>query len=311
MAPRYLGIMQVIVAAMNPGTSDPTSVNPVALPAPDSVTSPPGRRPRKGVLLAIAAIVVAAVAVAALFGTAILPHPGSTTSGTSGEALSYSAARSLSSAAASGVLGGPWTLFDAMAYDVNTSAPFGLAFNLWVSGPPMVRYLTSARPPVPALRDPLSSGLSPWWLFEYDNGTTTTRNLTVVLGIVVVNGTASPLAIFSTLLDVGVPSSIPSTGLVDTPVAMSAAIASNTSFVGAHPGLNATLILSPGGPPPAKQWWWLIDFTTCLPFFQLFGANGTTYPGLHLGAQVNATSGIDPFTGILPDTVTCSSTGYF
>jgi hypothetical protein len=249
------------------------------------------------VLLTVVAIVVAVLLVVALLLIGVIPglRPGS--SSKSGEALSYSSARSLADPAAAGAAGGPWTLFEAYGYEERTNLSFGLAFldRLEVVGPLDIHYLTPARPGIPAFDGPVSSGLSPWWLFEYANGTTTVithggPNETVVLGVVVVNGTATALATFASILSVGIPRAIPGAGIIDSPAAMVAALASNTSFVGAHPDLNASLWPEFLPISSAQGWYWTVALTTC-------GAYTTAYNGSVYTVEVNATSGAMPSPG--------------
>jgi hypothetical protein len=295
------------MASSSSSPPDSTPRNPVTVPSPALVTTAPGRRRRRVVLPAVVAIVVAVLVVAALFLTGVLPgsHPGS--SGSPGKALSYSAARSLADPVAARAAGGPWTLFTAGAYVDGATGSFGLAFlfPLESVGPLDVHYLSTERPGVPAFGGSVSSGLSPWWLFEYGNGTTTEpRNETIVLAVVVVNGTAIALATLSSALSLGVPPSIPGTGVVDSPAAVAAAIASNTSFVDAHPGLNASYGLFSS----AQSATWYITFTTCAPFGQVYTTGSTEYNGTSYAVPINASSGAAGFPDG-PTTEHCSSLG--
>jgi len=272
-----------------PAGQDLTPDAPVAVRLPAPGTSPPGRQRRRVLLPAVAAILVAVLLVVGLLLTGVLPGSHSGSGGSFGEALSYSAARSLANAAAAGAAGSPWNLFAASGVDERTNVSFGIAFlaRLYAVGLPDIHYLTPARPGIPPFDGSISSGLSPWWLFQYDNGTTTARNETVILGVIVANGTATAVATFSSALDLGVPSvTLPGTGIIDSPAAVAAAVASNTSFVDAHPDLNASFLpqflrLGPG-------WVWLVTFTTCGPF------EGSTSSGTSYFVEVNATSGTVP-----------------
>lgn len=305
-----------VVASAPIAARDSPAVEHAAASSVSMSTQPPGERTRRSFLVAVAVVAVALITIVAVLVTVFVLHGGSGASGYPGEALSYFAARTLSDKAAAGVPGGPWSPFAATAYDVSTAASMGLvALTVWYSpGPPIIRYLTSSRPQIPAFGEPLSSGLSPWWLFEYNNGTTINgtigHNETVVLGVVVVNGTAIPLAIFSTLLDLGVPASIPQAGLVDTSTVMAAAVASNTSFIDSHPGLNASFWLKyQRGPSPTGGWSWFVQFTTCAPFEQIYQNNSTSYTGYSYGTlAVNATTGVEWGFGF-PLTEMCSTLG--
>jgi hypothetical protein len=273
-----------------PGSSIPSASTPPA-------GSSPSRHRRRDVLLAVAVLVVAVLLVVALLLIGVIPglRPGST--GHSGEALSYSAARSLADPLAIGAAGGPWTLFEAYGYEERANLSFGIAFldRLESVGPLDIHYLTPARPGIPAFDGSLSSGLSPWWLFQYTNGTTTVvahggPNETVILGVVVVNGTATALATYSSILNVGIPLAIPGAGIIDSPAAMAAAVASNTSFVGVHPDLNASFWPEFLPIPPGQGWYWTVALTTC-------GNYTTAYNGSAYYVEVNATSGAVPGPG--------------
>lgn len=116
----------VSVAASESRTADPPP------PVPEV---PPGRRargrPRRKVLLAVGAMVVAVVALTAVFMFDVLPRTGSGTGGSPGEALSYFAARALSESAVAKVPDGPWTASSATAYDVDMTTPIVQALGLY------------------------------------------------------------------------------------------------------------------------------------------------------------------------------------
>jgi hypothetical protein len=165
-----------------------------------------------------------------------------------------------------------------------------------------VTYLTPARPEIPTFDGSLSSGLSPLWVFAYSNGTTTTNNgtttisnATLDLDVVVLNGTAIALATFSPRCADGGQIAIPGSGIVDSPVALAAAVASNSSYIDAHPELNASfgLGLIPGGQgqPQWLGWGWGVQFTTCAPFAQIF-SSGSIYNGSAYDDIVNASTGV-------------------
>lgn len=130
-----------------------------------------------------------------------------------------------------------------------------------------------------------------------------------MLWVVVVNGTAVPLAIApmpvygqSTL------PAVPATGLVSSPAAMGVAAASNASFVAAHPGLNASLALIYQVTPSQQNrsgWFWRAQFTACSPWGgTIFSANWTYCTGVVYSISINATTGTTPFSGF-PGTETC------
>ena len=188
------------IFAMVEGTS-PSSAGLDASPNPLVPTQaagaagpPPGRPPSKRALLITAAIVIVALVILAALLTGVLPGLRSSSGGNPGEALAYSAALPLANTAAANAPGGPWTLVIGTGYDVSAAFPFGGAIFL-ISHSMDLHYLTTARPDIPRFGGSLSSGLSPWWLFWYDNGTTGgifgDANL---LFVAVVDGTGIALA---------------------------------------------------------------------------------------------------------------------
>jgi hypothetical protein len=301
-------------ASPSPVSPDLTAGAPAPAPPATSTGSPPGRRPKKGVLMAIAAIVVVAVVVLALFMTGVLPGSGSSSNKSSGTNLPYSTARPLADAAAAGAPGAPWTSVGAKAVDVNAVMPLSTALFLITGSSPgndliWTHYLTSARPNIPAFSGSLSSGLSPWWLFEYSNGTTADGN-PVVLLVVVVNGTATALAtaVSNSIVVPTVP--FPGHPTMDSPAVMALAVTENSSYVNAHPGLNATF--SPvyeDSPGFAVGWIWTVEFSVCAPFGQILVSGTATYNGTSLAAEVNDTSGALLSGGFGPMNMLCSTAG--
>jgi hypothetical protein len=279
-------------------------------------------RRRTPLIVAIAVIAVAVVVVVSLFATGVLPVKPQENGAYPGEALSYEQARPLADAAADSATGAPWSLISVSAMDTLGGDPFpdGL-FCMPITNSPS--YLTAARPGVPAFDGSLSSGTAPWWLFEYENGsfyhfiTNGEKNVineTILLDVVVVNGTALALATWSSQCDLILSPVVPYTGIVDSPVAMATALDANASFIAAHPRLNSSLGLdwlentsTPGGPPTLN---WVATFTTCAPGTQYFGDNSTSYLGYSLEVFVSAAEGsLAPGFEYVPATLECSSTG--
>jgi hypothetical protein len=266
------------------------------------------------VLIAVAAIVVVAVVVLSLLLTGVIPGLGTSSSskGYTGAGLPYSAARPLADAVAEGAPGGPWTWAGAAAVDVNAVVSNEIALiELGPLAGSGIHYLTSARPEVPVFNGSLASGLSPWWFFEYTNGTTNARDETNLLAVVVVNGTATALATFASPARTGVPPYSPSGApAMDSPAAMAVAVTSNSSYINAHPRLNVTF-----GPTYRNAtgfevgWFWDAYFSTCAPFGQMFGAGATQFNGTFYGAEVNDTSGALVSGSGEPQQMTCSSWG--
>jgi hypothetical protein len=270
--------------------------------------NPSGRRPRKEVLLLAAVIGIAVVLVVSLVLTGAIPGARSSPHETAGEAISYSAARALADPAASGVAGGPWSLVSAGGIDDNGTVSYSYVWAFPCSPittpSQFTHFLTSARPLIPNFHGALSSGLAPYWLFEYSNGTDS-------LGVVVVNDSGIALATLSGVCaGGGAPSPIPDADLINSPTAMAAAAGSNLSFITSHPGLNASFEIVPqlNASGDVADWEWVVSFTTCSPFFQLFGSNTTSYEGLEYNVAVNATSGAVPFPGTHMNE-TCASYG--
>jgi hypothetical protein len=256
--------------------------------------------------MAIAAIVVVAVVVLALFATGVLPGSSSSSTKNPGADLPYSAARALADAAAAGAAGGPWTWAHATAVDLTGVMPLSTVLFLTSGSISSLHYLTSARPNVSAFDGSLASGLSPWWLFQYWNGTTTLDG-TVVLMVVVTNGTATAVAtVASRSIAVVTVSGQPT---MDSPAVMALAVTENSSYMTAHPRLNATFGPSYEGSGPIVGWMWNVEFSTCAPFAQIFESGTTTYNGTYLGALVNDTSGALLPGELGPLNQTCSTLG--
>jgi hypothetical protein len=260
----------------------------------------------EGVRPAVVVIAVAALVVVALLVTGALPGVGRPAA-TPGEALSYSAARALADPTAAGMAGGPWSLYNVTGFD-SSAAASGLlgipnAFSYYES----IHYLTSSRPQVPAYGGSLAAGLAPWWAFEYSNDTTDQFNQTITLVVVVVNGGAMALATESGPASVGIPPALPDEGLVDSPAMMAAAVASDVSLIGTHPGVNASFGMSAYA-SPALGLVWTVGFTTCSPFDQIFSSGTATYTGLESFVDLNSTTGSAVAPGYI-QFETCSTYG--
>ena len=303
------------IFAMVEGTS-PSSAGLDASPNPLVPTQaagaagpPPGRPPSKRALLITAAIVIVALVILAALLTGVLPGLRSSSGGNPGEALAYSAALPLANTAAANAPGGPWTLVIGTGYDVSAAFPFGGAIFL-ISHSMDLHYLTTARPDIPRFGGSLSSGLSPWWLFWYDNGTTGgifgDANL---LFVAVVDGTGIALATGTTTYQSAVPPQSPGAPTLDSPAAMAVAVTSNASYIDAHPGLNASFTPSYYNFPGLRGWFWNAYFSTCAPFAQVYQQGATQYNGTFYGAAVNATSGALLGSGGSPQKLACSSLG--
>jgi hypothetical protein len=284
-------------SSVEPGTASPRSSS---------------RRPRTAALLALSAIVVVAIVLLALFVTGIIP--GLRTASTKSPAnsmLAYSAARSLADSAAATSADGPWRNVGAQAIDDWAGASFALGLSsIFGCGLPgnSIQFLTTDRPTVPAFNGSFSSGLAPWWVFDYTNGTTSVEGNANLLAVVVVNGTAIPLATGSCFGVPGVPPVTPPGPAMDSPAALALAVATNTSYVEGNSALNASFSPVFYSIPGMEGWYWDVVFTTCAPFEQFGGAGYSTYNGTEYGVSINATSGATPGQGLV-EAVSCSSLG--
>jgi hypothetical protein len=235
--------------------------------------------------LAIAAIVVVAVVVLALFVTGVLPGSGSSSKKSYGANLPYSEARPLADGAAAGAPGGPWNWSFAEAVDIHRAISVSAAVSGFTANSPWMHYLTSTRPNASAFNGSIASGFSPLWLFVYTNGTTILFGPAVLI-VVVVNGTAIPFAS-------GMSPTIATPSLVghptmDSPAVMALAVTENSSYINAHPVLNATLSVAYWNDSRAVGWVWEAAFTTC-PAFEPSYVSGVTN-GSTLVSLVNDSS---------------------
>ncbi len=309
------GSLQDVMAAVtstSPATPESAPGTPVPTQTTIPASSPPGRRPQRGMLLVIAAVVVVAVVVLAMFLTGVLPglrsNSGGSPGGSPGEALAYSAALPLANSAAAGAPDGPWTLVDGVGFDVNAPVSFGIALFILSGFTIATHYLTTARPEIPPFGGSLSSGLSPWWFFQYNNGSTDARGQSIILAVVVVNGTGIAAATGSSPEYGGVLTPSPGAPILDSPAAMAIAVTGNTSYISAHPGLNVSFGPHYSDIPGQQGWFWVADFSTCAPFGQSFSQGATQYNGTFYFAEVNDSSGSLLNTGS-PQQTTCSSLG--
>jgi hypothetical protein len=270
--------------------------------------APPGRRPRNITLATVTVVAVAALVIVALLVTGLLPGLGPSPDRNPGRALAYSAARSLADASAAGAAGGPWSLMsvNGVAATHDASGLFGVpdAYSYFE----VIHYLTATRPEIPAFSGSLSSGLFPWWTFQYTNGTLALDNETVILVVVVVNDGAIALATEYGPDFTGVVPTLPTAGIVDSDAAMSTAVAVNASFIHSHPGLNASLTLSTPQPPSLGEVW-SITLTTCAPWTQVFSSGTSSYTGSEYLIDVNSTTGHQSPTPAQAESPTCSSYG--
>jgi hypothetical protein len=290
-------------APMAPVASDSPSGPPSST---NSGANPTTRGPRSSALLAIAVIVVVVVLVVGLLLSGVILHPSSSSGGSTGSALSFSEARNLAEPTGASATGGPWSLFEARAYDTNLTVSSQFAVALTCFGLVTTHYLTTLRPEIPAFNGSLALGLSPFWIFYFSNGTIGPRNETNTLVVVVVNGTAIAFETTATPCTLGVQTPLPVSGLLDSPAALTDALATNASFFVAHPHLNASMGIGVEGRGVGPEW--ATSFTTCAPFTQFFDSNTTAYPGYSYGVLVNATTGAQLGSSI-PEGATCSSFG--
>ncbi len=209
------------------------------------------KRPIRIWLWPVVAVVVGIAVVGALFATGVYPsHAGSSTASTP----SFSAASATGRTAAESVSGGPWSLVAATA--VNSAA--GLSFDLSsfstancsLTPASLGALATSLHVPTDAS---FSSGTSPWWALLYVG-----RASTELLIVLVVNGTADPLAVgqgtcVETLLGL---STIPGAVIDSPPIASSGWSNGGSVFASTfhadHPteSLNLLLGLYGGGSIP-------------------------------------------------------------
>ncbi|HTW40112.1 MAG TPA: hypothetical protein VMF04_04575 [Thermoplasmata archaeon] len=240
--------------------------------------------------IALLTVVVVVIVVLALLFAGILPGLGGGPS--SGKGVSYVTARSAADSAAARVGGAPWYPVAISALD-STSAFAGVyAEPTCYCGINITTTLNSTNLEVPADRNSLSSGLSPWWTFLYSNGTTNHDDEAVILVVVVLNGTAVPIETETSSGFQGVPRALPSAGLLDSPAIMSAAVASNSSFFNAHPSLNATLTFNNATAEFGGEFWFAY-FTTCNLAPMEYNSTSVAYPGFQYSVGISATTGLN------------------
>ncbi|MCI4372977.1 MAG: hypothetical protein L3K02_04975 [Thermoplasmata archaeon] len=247
--------------------------------------------------------VVVIVLLALLASVQLATHPATVPA--PALSLSFSQARPLADQVATGIPGGSWWAFYAFGEEARGDANWASALYPQMCLPSALHFLTSARPSVPPYGGSLAAGLSPWWLFEYTNGTD------LVLAVVVVNGTAMAWATWiPTCGPVGGTANdgLPTAGLVDSPAVMATAVAYNNAFLGDHSRANASFSvqmgMGPPGSPDQGQWWWFATVTTCAPFPPAFAAYGDTQNGTYYVTDVDAATGL-PYLGSSNDQASC------
>ena len=292
----------------------PADSSPAA-PATDLLARPSSRR---RIYLVVGAVAVVAILVLSLMLTGVIPGLKSTSKGSATPLLTYSAARPLADSAAKSAPHGPWTFYSAAGYDLSSNASlWWLNLSLTGGGGPWsgVQYLTAARPGVPAFHGEFSSGVAPWWIFRYVNGSSVGNwNATVYLTVIVANGTATAIAIswdgFESMgteweTMVGAPT-------LDSPDVMTTALAVNTSFIAANPNLNASIGVRWGpllsANPGSFGWLWEVDFSACSPFAQGSAIGSNSYNTTVLGVFINDTTGA-PYGDAMPESLPCSVIG--
>jgi hypothetical protein len=274
-----------------PSVSEGSSPSAAVPPSPPpTATPPPGRRRSTTVRIAFLAIVVVVIVVLALLFAGILLGGG----GGRGSGVSFFTARSAANAAAARVEDGPWFPVGAYADEpwVTLAGGYGIETGTGLTGVDVIAQLSPTVPVLPADQDSLPSGLSPWWGFLYSNGTTNGHNEAVILVVVVVNGTAVPIEIETSHEWGGQVPASPSSGLVDSTTVMAAAVASNQTFVDAHPRLNVSLeLVNATGFPPLGEVWY-VTFTTCPLGPSVFDSTSIQYLGYEYTVPINAATGV-------------------
>jgi hypothetical protein len=261
-------------------TGPPPPGPPYAAPA-----SPPRRSPM--VWAAVGVVVVVIVIVLALVLSGALSPSG----GSSSSPRSFSSSRGAAQSTADGSSGGPWTLLLALGFATSSTYSGNVSNLTSVAGSVSGTQCTfSPSPGAPTSLQSggvgnVSQGVAGTWLYLYTNSTG------AVLLVGTIGGSTSAIG---TLTGAGcnLASSgllpIPSTGIVDSTTAASAAAsAGGSTFLAAHPQANATFILTGGitiggttiGPS------WLVEYLAC----SLSGSGPATAPLFE--AVISATSG--------------------
>ena len=260
---------------------------------------PPSRRRRsRAKWIATGAAVVAILLLAGIvFGTFRVLLPGSSPSGTTpgptspsvGPTAFYAALVPASDAARAADWNGGGGNGPPLVFAEGFASPTALGpavtagqFGTSACSPHL---LTDVLEDVPTFNGSLAAGTAPYWLFAFST------SASQLLAVIVVNGTASPVA---TISSDGQCYNGPSTFnavVIDSSLAASTAAATNTSsgFLAneSNASVSAEFFLAPpgfvSGAPPVPLW--IITDTTC-PLFGTAAGNGTSLTSL-----VEATTG--------------------
>ena len=259
------------MSAAPPSESMPAPLPP---PPPDVHRLPRPARRGAGWIAVVVIVVVVGAFLGGLFAGGYRFTTGSGSGGASSPAWDYAQAASVAAAKANAT-GGSWKEIIAAGIDTphGTMAPASGGAGCPLSG----FYL-------PGYSGSYSSGLAPFWLFEYLENPTAIAPPELILEVL--NGSATVLADIpqgtSCTEQTGGTAVLPG-NVLDSPKVMSAAAAAGgTSFLASEP--NATVAFEVYGAPAT----WSVAYTPC----GLFGA-GASESGTHttFSATFNATAG--------------------
>jgi hypothetical protein len=260
-------------------------------------------KPKTGIVIAVAVVVVAAVVLAGLYVGHVGPFSTSNTGSTgpgggSGPGETYAQAAASAQPAATSVSGGPWNLGGGVGVlDSTTLAVNETLLNATAGAGCTVTVLSTASSvtSIPATSAAPNAGTSNAWLIGFANASLGT------LEVAVFGGVATPLltqteygGCLPGLTAVGLP-----TPYVNSPAAAEVAYADGGSdFVSTHMGYDIEEILVPGETFQGHTLpsTWEIDYTDC----NLGAGDGTTLNGeapAQFLASVNATTGLQ-FRGL-------------
>jgi hypothetical protein len=224
--------------------------------------------------LAIAAVLIVAVLIAALFATGILSTKGGGGSGTSG--TPSTTALSVANAYANTTVGGPWSVDALYGFDLTVTHTISLQP---YDTNPLCTSSGTQNYTVTGTSAPYDDGTFTTWLVGYLNAS---GQLAVVVSG---NAVVAHYAVWGGASNhcSGIypgPSAISTSG-VSSEQAAAAARANGTiaSFIAAHPAADARALLIAGQ--------WTIDYTTCDFFYD----PGAPALGANLEFNVNATDG--------------------
>jgi len=249
-----------------------------------------------GLLAPLAVGAAISMVAVALIAAGVIPWILPGTRAGAAIALTFSGARTRADPTVAFVPGGPWTLIMAQGYFAkNGSFPWNPEF-LGCLNTSDIQYYFANPPGIPAFTGGPTSGLTPFWLFDYKNATT-------MLFVVVVNGLGVTLAKlpFTGFRCGPTPKAIPNTGIIDSPSAVSGAVATNASFFGLHTELGGMVELVGGciagtgclGPPPE----WVTVFTTCPTVITTYNTGSAYVNGTAYEAILSASTGSVNFFG--------------